>query len=160
MPAALADRRNRHQSAHPRRGAAHCSRRCPPARAARPQQQHARFKGGCRDRRRRLVLAPVKHLGPRKNRGSASDDEQQTECTKMPCEMLSGHFFDCPLMRLTSEPHATPAKITPAPLSASMRIASNGMPKPSCATLPVSIANIPAVTTATMRIAALPMAAD
>jgi hypothetical protein len=59
--------------------------------------------------------------------------------------------------RLKSDPHATAAKIKPAPLSASMRIASNGMPKSSCATLPVSIAAIAAVVTAMMRKATLPM---
>jgi hypothetical protein len=62
--------------------------------------------------------------------------------------------------RVRSEPHATAAKIKPAPLSASLRIASREMPKSSCATLPVSIAAIAAVVTAMVRSAALPMSGE
>jgi hypothetical protein len=47
--------------------------------------------------------------------------------------------------------------MNPAALSASVRIASRGIPKSSCATLPVSIAAVAAVAKAMMRTAALPM---
>ena len=47
--------------------------------------------------------------------------------------------------------------MSPAALSASVRIVSRGIPKSSCATLPVIIAAIAAVAKAMMRKAALPM---
>jgi hypothetical protein len=48
------------------------------------------------------------------------------------------------------------AKMSPAALSASLRIVSRGIPKSSCATLPVIIAAIAAVAKAMMTKAALP----
>src|SRR5207237_923355 len=51
---------------------------------------------------------------------------------------------------VSNDPPATTAKINPAALSASMRMASNGMPRRSCATLSVSIATKAALTTAAM----------
>ena len=45
--------------------------------------------------------------------------------------------------RVSKDPQATAAKISPAALSASVRIVSRGIPKSSCATLPVIIAASP-----------------
>ena len=59
--------------------------------------------------------------------------------------------------RLSKDQQATAAKMSPAALSASVRIMSRGMPRSSCATLPVIIAAIVAVAKAMIRTAALPM---
>jgi hypothetical protein len=58
---------------------------------------------------------------------------------------------------VSKEAQAVAAKIKPAALSASLRIASNGMPNWSCAMLPVIIAAMPAVASAMTRKATLPM---
>jgi hypothetical protein len=61
------------------------------------------------------------------------------------------------LFRVSKEAQAVAAKIKPAALSASLRIVSSGMPNPSCATLPVIIAAIPAAANAMTKKTTLPM---
>jgi hypothetical protein len=58
---------------------------------------------------------------------------------------------------VSKDPQATAAKMNPAVLSASVRIVSRGILNSSCATLPVIIADIPAVAKAMMRKTARPM---
>ena len=66
--------------------------------------------------------------------------------------LATGH----PLRLISNNPPTTAARIA-LPLSASMRITSNGMLNSSCAMLPVSIAAIAAVVSAMTRKATLTM---
>ena len=73
---------------------------------------------------------------------------------KLPELLLRADVY---FFRLSNDPHATAAKMNPAALRASKRIASRGIPNSSCATLPVIIAANAAVAKAILRRAALPI---